>query len=376
MSNIKWVAGALAVAFLVPAVVLAANYHSGDTVDLRSGEIVYEDVYAAGGTVTAGSQIVGDLYVGGGTVLVTGPVSADIVAGGGTVTITSAVGDDVRVGGGTIVVQGTVNGDVIAGGGQINLAGRSVGGDVLAGGGMVRIDSPVGGDVKAGGGEVVINAPIAGNVHIEAEKVTLGPRAVISGNFTYKSPNEAVLEQGAVVRGETTYTPAPHRSNAGAALAAFITIALVVKLLMLLSGALVFGLMFKRYSTHVVRDAFERPLPDLGRGLLVLIAAPIISIILMVTVIGIPLGVLGFLGFTCLMIVSWFMAPVLLGSFIYRWFNKGEYVVNWQGIILGVLAYTILGIVPVVGGLVQFVLILLVLGTAVKLKWRLAKEWR
>lgn len=375
MSNTKRAVGALGLALLVPVVAFATTFHSGDTVDLRTGEAVYEDVYAAGGTVTSGTQIVGDLYVGGGTVLVTGPVSSDVVIGGGTVTITSAIGDDLRVGGGTIVVQGSVNGDVVVGGGQINLSGRSIGGDVLAGGGTLRLEAPVGGDVRAGGGEVFINAPVAGDLHVEAEKVTLGSRAVISGNFTYKSPTEAVMEPGAVVRGETSYTPAPHRNNV-AAFAALVSIAMLIKVLMLLAGALVFGLVFKRYGTRLVRDAFAKPLPELGRGLLVLIATPIISILLMVTIIGIPLGILGIIGFVGLMIFSWFMAPVLLGSFIYQWFKKGEYVVTWQTILIGVIAYTLLGVVPFVGSLVQFALMLLVLGTAARLKWHLAKEWR
>jgi cytoskeletal protein CcmA (bactofilin family) len=376
MSNTKRVVGALMIALLVPLVAYGATFRSGDAVDLRPGEIVYEDVYAAGGTVTSGSQIVGDLYAGGGTVLVTGQVSADVVVGGGTVTITSAIGDDLRVGGGTIVVQGTINGDAVIGGGQVHLAGRSIGGDVLAGGGLIRIEAPVGGDVRVGGGEIVINAPVAGNVHVEAEKVTLGSRAVISGNFTYKSPTEAVIEEGAVVRGATTYTPAPSRGAAGAALAAFVSIAMLIKLLMFLVGALVFGLVFRRYSTHIVRDSFSKPLPELGRGLLVLIATPVLSVLLMVTVIGIPLGILGMISFVGLMIFSWLLAPVLLGSFIYQWFNKGDYVVTWQSILIGVLVYTLLGVVPIVGWLVQFGLILLVLGSAVKFKWRLAKEWR
>ncbi len=368
--------GAAVFMLAVPLVGFAATFRTGDTVDLRGGEGIADDVYAAGGTVTSASIITGDLYAGGGTVLVTGPVSADAVIGGGTVTVTSTIGDDLRIGGGTIIVQGTVGGDVVVGGGQIHLAGRSISGDVLAGGGMVRVDSPVAGDLKAGGGEVYINAPVSGNVTIEAEKITLGSNAVIIGNLTYKSPQEVVMEPGAEVRGQTTYTPTPHRSDAGAALAAFLSIALLIKILMLLAGALVFGLIFNRYSTRLVHDSFAKPLAHAGVGLIVLILMPVLSILLLVTVIGIPLGILGFLAFGALMIFSWLMAPVLLGSFIYQWFMKGSYLVNWKTILVGVLAYVILSHLPFIGWLLQLALMLVTLGAIVKLKWHLAKQWR
>jgi len=372
------VIGAGAVVFLLPALVLAATFHSGDTVSIHTnaGENIADDVYAAGGTVTVAGSIGGDLYAGGGTVLLSGSVQADAVIGGVTVTVIGSVGDDLRVGGGTILVQGPVGGDVVMGGGQIHLAGSRIGGDVLIGGGMITIESLVGQDVKAGGGEVYINAPIQGNVEIEAEKITLGSKAVISGNFTYKSPNEAVIEQGAEVQGQTTYTPTTDRNAGAAALAAFVSLAMFVKLLMLLTGALVFGLVFRRYSTHVVHSAFSRPWPEIARGLATLILLPVLSILLMVTVIGIPLGILGMISFVALMIFSWLMAPVLLGSFIYQWIKKGEYVVNWKSILIGVFAYVILSALPFVGWLMQFALMLLTIGTVVNLKWRLLKEWR
>ncbi len=370
--------GAVGIAFLVPAVVLAATFHSGDTVSIHAnaGENIADDVYAAGGTVTSAGSIGGDLYAGGGTVLITGSVLADAVIGGGTVTVTGSVGDDLRIGGGTIVVQGPVGGDVVVGGGQIQLAGGQIGGDVLAGGGTVRIESPVGQDVKAGGGEVYINGPVAGNVEIEADKITLGSNAIISGNFTYKSPNAAIIEQGAQVRGQTTYTPTPGKHASGAALAAFISFGLFVKILMLLTGALVIGLVFKRYSTHLVHSALRRPWPEMARGLIALIVLPVLSVLLMITVIGLPLGILGLIGFVALMIFTWLMAPVLLGSFVYQWFTKGEFVVNWKSILIGVFAYVILSALPFVGWLIQFALMLLTLGTVLNHKWQLLKEWR
>ena len=107
-----------------------------------------------------------------------------------------------------------------------------------------------------------------------------------------------------------------------------------------------------------------------------LIVMPIVSVLLLVSVIGIPLGVLGLIGFVGAALFSWLIAPVLLGSLIYRWIKKGDYVVNWKTILLGALAFFILGLIPVLGSLVQCAFIILTFGALLKLKWQLIKEWR
>ncbi len=369
--------GAAALLALLPLAAYAATFRSGDTVDIRANETIRDDFYAGGGSVTSSGSVTGDLYAGGGTILITGSVAQDAVVGGGTITVTGDVGDDLRAGGGTIVVQGAVGGDVVVGGGQIHLSGSRIGGDVLAGGGVVRIDAAVGNDVKVGGGSVFINGPVAGNVEADADTLTLGSAAVITGNLSYTSPKEVVIEEGARVGGKTTYTPRADRGDAGAALAiAFFSVAAIVKILMMLAAAFFFGLVFHRYSTHLVQTAYARPLMEIGRGFILLIVMPVASVFLMVTIVGLPLGFLGLIGYIGALIFSWLVAPLLIGSLIYQWITKEGYQVNWKTILLGVFAFCIAGVVPILGSLVQFGFIVLALGTTLHLKWNIAKEWR
>lgn len=372
---VKFGIGAL-LALGTPLLVLAADFRGGEQVSVRAGETLADDLYAGGSTVSVMGNVAGDVYAGGSSVLVNGNISQDLVAGGGTITVLGIVGDDVRLGGGTIVIQGSVTGDVLIGGGQVHLAGPRIGGDVLVGGGSVRIDTPVFGEVGVGGGDVYLNAPITGNVEIEADKLTLGSDAVISGTLTYRSPSELVMEEGAQVLGETVYEPRQER-DAGNFFAGFVAAAALVQLLMHLVGAFFFVLLFRRFVEAMVSGAYARPLLEIGRGFLLLIALPVVSVLLLVTVIGIPLGILGILGFVGALIFSGLLSPVVLGALLYRALTRGEgYAVNWKSVLIGVGTFYVLGFVPVVGWLVQFGFILLTLGSLLALTRNIVKEWR
>lgn len=370
----------LATLVLVPATSFAAELRGGNQVTVGSSEVIANDLYVASDSITSGGTIQGDLSAAGGNILVTGPVSQSVTAAGGTITILGTVGNAIRAMGGNITIGSTVHSDVVAAGGQIQIMGGQVGRDVVAAAGTLRIDSPVMGNVRFAGGELYINAPISGNVEADAQKVTLGSAAVISGDFTYKAAQSVVMATGAQVKGTVNYTPrvaAPAKGVTKEGLLAFFTLMVLVKFLMLLVGALALGLIFRRYSTELVNGAFAEPLAELGRGLVTFIVLPVASVILLITVVGVPFGIIGLIGFAGALIMSALIAPILLGSLLYRWKVKGDaYEVSGKTIVLGVVVSFILGFIPLVGWVVRFGFLLLVLGMAVKMKWSIMKEWR
>jgi hypothetical protein len=66
-----------------------------------------------------------------------------------------------------------------------------------------------------------------------------------------------------------------------------------------------------------------------------------------------------------------------VGSLAYKWMLKSaEYEISWKTILLGVAIYTLLGFIPFVGALAKCILFLIALGSMMKIKWAVAKEWR
>lgn len=371
----------LTVSLLVlPIIAFAAEFRTGDQPSLPSGQVVNNDLYMAGGSVSSAGSVNGDLVAGGGNILINGPVSADLLAGGGSVTILGDVAGDVRFGGGQIVIQGAVLGDVIGGGGQVSLTGSKIGGDVAIGGGQITIDAPVAGSVRIGGGDVRINAPITGNVIVQADTVTLGPKAVLSGVFMYTAGKKATMENGAIVKGETKFTERASgatKTGVAAGLAAFFTLWLLAKFFMSLVGAFALAYFFHRYARELVATAATQPLLEIGRGAVVMIVLPIASVILLATIVGIPLGALGLLSFAVLMVFTCLAAPIVTGAIVHKWIWKpAGYVVDWKTILLGAAIYFILGLIPFLGWIVKLGIVLLTLGAVINIKWSVAKEWR
>ncbi|MFA6304376.1 MAG: hypothetical protein WCV73_02380 [Patescibacteria group bacterium] len=360
----------------MPIISLAAEFRAGDTPSIGRDEAITNDVYMGGGNVTSAGSISGDLITGGGNIVISGDVGADIIVAGNNISILSNIGDDVRAVGNTVIITGHVEGDLLAGGGQIVVSGVGVGGDVVIGGGNIRLDAPVSGNLLIGGGTVYINSAIGGNVKIDAEKITFGKNAVISGNVTYKSIKEMVKEDGVTIKGSVDFKLREKKTVSHQALLGIFSAFMLWKFLALLACSLVIGLSFKRYSKEIVALAVKKPWLELGRGLIVMIVTPIISIMLLFTLVGIPFGILGLLAYVIMMMFAWMIAPIILGSVVYGYFAKKEFIVSWKTILLGTLIFVLLGLVPFIGCFAQALLMFITLGAIIALKLHVIKDWR
>ena len=362
----------------VPVLVLAAEFRVGERPAIGRIEAVQDNVYLAGGSATSIGSVSGDLIAAGGNVLITGNVGQDVAAVGGNVTITRTVNGDVRAAGGNVNLEGVVVGDVVGAGGQIHIGGE-IGGDVVIVGGALRVDAPIQKSLRFWGGDVYIDAPISGAVEIEADRITLGKNAVIGGAFRYTSAEEAVLESGARVVGETTYTPRSRSAPMipSKTLFAIFSILTLLKFLAALAGALVIGLLLKRYSARIISAAIKQPFMELGRGLIVLIVLPVASVILSATIIGIPFGIVGILSYIILLITSYLIAPILVGSCLYKWMlRRKDYDISWLTILVGAVAFSILEFIPFIGWIVILGLTLQTLGAMTRIKLDILAEWR
>ncbi len=368
---------ALAVSLAYPAAAWSFEFVGGDQASLPA-EQIEDDVYIFGGNVNSTAEVVGDLVAGGGNVLIDGSVSQDLFVGGGSITIIGDVGDDLRVGGGNVSITGSIGGDLIIGGGQVQITGETIAGDLAVAVGTLMLNTPVQGDASIAGGQVTINSAIAGNVSFKGERLTLGPNATISGNLSYESPQELSAEEIARVSGEVSYAPISERTDRvrDGAWAIF-SLAYLVWFLAWFAAALILSLVFKRFSLELVSTALTRPWHELGRGFLALIAIPIASVILLVTVIGLPLGILGLISYVALLILSFIFTSVIIGSLLNRWIWKPEtYRVNWWIILLGAIVSALLGFIPVVGWIIRLGFFLITLGAIVKTKTASLRAWR
>ena len=350
--------------------VLAFDARSGATVTVASGETVDDDLYVGANTVIIDGTINGDLWAAGSTITVNGVVNGSVMAAGRTVNINGDVGHAVRAGGETIIINGDVSGDVMVAGGDVNIASTArVGGDLLFGAGIARIDGLVMGDIKGGGSEVTISNGVKGNIALKVESLTILPTANIQGDLTYTCEEEADIQSGAQIGGMTTHN-LPEVKEKRAKPFPFVLFSgiggKVTGFIMALLAGLVIILLAPRRLTSIAESIRSRPGASAGWGALILFVTPIAAIIVCITIIGIPVGLIAL----ALWGIAIYLAQIPVGLFIGRWIIGRFRGVEGKAIMVGALALglvilKLLRLIPYLGFFIGLAVILFGLGAVV-----------
>lgn len=344
--------------FLVlPAIAFAETVvRTGNSVSISVSQTVENDFYAAAGSVTHSGEVKEDMYVVAGSVTINGPIGTDLTAVGGTVQVNAPIGDDVRVVGGEVVISEDVSGDVFVFGGLLKiLSSASIEGNVYFYGGEAEIEGDVEGAVMGRAESFNISGSV-GALDVSAVSVILGDKANVRGDLRYASVRELQRATGAVVEGQILKGEVAVKEDRGNASLVFV----LSWVFSILCVFLVFRSRFGELLGDIKNDTVRVGLI----GLATLFIVPILSFILLATVLGAWLGVLALLITIILFILSFIILPIILGGWIMSYFTKTKRI-DLLGLVLGVFALIFLSYLPVVGGMIIFVGYILVLGTIV-----------
>ena len=355
---------------LIPVCTFGATMKAGEEVTISKGNDIEDNLYVAGGNVSINSIVNGDLITAGGNILITENVTQDIAVAGGSITILGDTGDDVRAAGGNILIAGNVAGELVVAGGSVTVSSDvSIGEDLIVLGGQAAIDGNVAGDVQITAGVASINGRVQGDVKVLAdEKITIGAGAVIEGDLTYSAKNAEALQlsDGAVVTGEITFNAVEGGSATEAqnVLFAMFGAFVLFKLAAFLITALILTWLFKNFSNTVVQGAAGNPLRMLGYGFIAAIVLPVAAILLLVTLFGIPLGIMALLSYALLLLVAGVYAGVVAGAWLGQMIRKAPTAfVTWKNVIGGTVLLAFVNLVPVVGWIVGLLVFLVTVGS-------------
>ncbi len=359
---------------VVCGLVLFFSAQSGHAASLGWGENyvvpkeskIENNLYVIGQQLTLMGNVVGDVLGGGSNVFLNNEITGDALIIGGTVNMVSSVSEDARLIGGTIVVSGKIGGDLAAIGNNVKaVENTSVGGDALLAGGTILLSAPVAGNANISGANVTINGKVGGDARVVADKLFIGPNAVIEGKLSYKSVREAVIDPNAQIMGGTNFEKV--RSTRDSNFSSLVWSSLFwVKLIALFVSSMILFAVGNRSMSVISTRARSNPWQNIFAGFLFLICVPISALLLVMTVIGLPLaGAVVGLGiiFT---IISFAFMPILVGTTIKIWMKKGE-AASWKAILLGAVILSLLGLVPVAGVLVHVLVFLISLGGMVRI---------
>ena len=340
--------------FIFPCASFSAS-DIGETVIKRG--TVNDDYYVASDSVNIDAEVAGDAVVAGGDLFIGRRIQGDIMAVGGSVNIRGEILDDVRVIGGDVNIDATIGDDLAVAGGEIKVfSTTSTGGEAWLAGGDVDMAGTINKGLSIVAGTIRISGTVRGDVVLEGGEIHILEGALIEGSLRYKSANKATIHPDAKIIGDISYEEKkwdhPHR-----AYGIFFSITMI-------AAAIVLFLLFPGFTLSSVEKISSDPWKNLGVGFALVILTPVAAILLMSVVLGIWIGLSILALYFVALLLGFLISCFFLGDWGARRLRKNITTTGRRlfSVALGIIFVGIIQLIPVIGGLFIFVLLLSGLG--------------
>ncbi|MEJ6023958.1 bactofilin family protein [Ramlibacter sp. PS4R-6] len=361
-------------AFLAAALVLPA-IHAVAAGDDSAAIIIDNDsnMVVIGGRVVPPHPIPQNFAAAGGRIVVDKPIGHNAGLAGGSVEIRAPIGGKLGAAGGSITIDAAVGSSVGAAGGEVRIAKNgSIGGTARITGSRLDVDGVVRGSLHAVGEILTINGEVQGDVDAEVEQLVLGPGAKVGGNIKYIAGSEIVKGEGATIGGQVVRRDsaslaheASRSEGARTAITVIGFIATAMVFLVVLACGAIFLAVAPIFSVEAPDRLRASPGKSFGMGLLTVVGAPILAVLLMITIVGIPVGILIFALYPLALLLGFVVGILWLASWITQLARKPPPPTVARAIgyfAIALLAATIVSKIPVLGGFLVGLLLLMGVG--------------
>jgi cytoskeletal protein CcmA (bactofilin family) len=328
-------------------------------------------------TVQASETVDDNLFAAGDTVIIDGTINGDLIALARSVTINGTVKGNVITGASSVEVPGVVEGSILAGGQNMQFDGK-VGRNLVAFGQTINFGktATIGGDAVGIGNPIHMNGTIAHsfysvgltdiagsvgrNLIFKGAILNVLPSANIAGDLKAEvSKAEMVhVDPGAKIGGKQTIElPKPGPSR-------YATFGFYFSQVLHVAAAFIAGFLLLLIVPSLRRLGFSDVISVLksgGIGFLLVFATPIAALCVAITLIGMPVGFVGFVTW----LVGLYLAKIVVANFIGRTLlaSQGDRMTSVAlGLLVGLALIFVAINLPYVGGLIHFVLVLVGFG--------------
>ena len=292
----------------------AIERRKGNVISVPAGETVHDSLLATGDSVDIVGTVDGNVFAPCHSITVRGDVKGDVVTAGQNVQIEGTVEGNVYAWAETVSVSGRVAGSVFGWAQTVAVeSGGRVDKDINSGAGDLRVDGVVGRNVSVAAGTTELKGSVGGNFQAYAGQLSVFSSGRVGGNLEahVDKRQQVNIEPGATITGKTDirlkekpktkYTEGSFYfwqavELAGAFLSGLILYWLFPSL---------FGATPRSYGT-MARAA--------GIGFLIAFAMPIGAIIAGITLVGLPIAILG--------LMLWLAACYLAKVFVAEWIGR------------------------------------------------------
>jgi len=222
-----------------------------------------------------------------------------------------------------------------------------------------------------------VTGTVEGDVTLRAARITLDSTAVIGGNLFYSAASIDGLDRAAIA-GSVTELPLEEPEETWAQwredFAGAAKTAAIVSWILSLAGIVLAGLLLHailpEQMNMVVDTIDDSPWAALGSGFVFFAAAPILTAFALMTLVGIPAGLLAGLLYLAALLTGQIYSSLWLGRKLTVKLGRAASGAFYGPFILGAAIVWLLGLVPFIGWLAGFLALLLGLGGLWLTTWR------
>jgi len=353
--------------FASPDIAKALDLRNDEDTHIGESETISETLVCTGDIVTVDGTIDGDLVVAAERFTLRGTVTGNLYVFASEVEIGGIVEGTVIGVGERVGLDARVGGAVVVAGDRVTVMDEArLGRDVTIFGEGVRIAGKAARDVTFAGDWIEVRAEIARDLHVlSADRVQLLDSARVGRDVRARLVGRyAEVEQatGSIVVGEVTVSKASLIHDHY--LAHYKETSFYLMVLVGAAGAFLFGLLIYLLDPRF----FEADPPDargfvrsLGIGFAVILSGPVAIILIGLTVIGIPIAVLGSFFLISSVYTSYVIVAGLIGRSVLA--PSGPGLGSFApSLLVGVLILSVIAALPFVGIAVRILAVLFGLG--------------
>ncbi len=310
-----------------------------------------EDIYSDAGSEVKSERTINHSYFLAGNQIDSKDEVEGLAAFAGNGVNFSGASEYAALAGNSIVVKGAVENDLFVAGSAVEITEEaSIGRDIFGAAGSFLIKANLNGNVFVSGNRLVLeNVTIDGDLSVGFDEITIKGKSSVSGKFTY---NDTAVITGLdnLSTGETvTYSGAKKNAISFATTVTDKLLGIFGRLLV----TIVFLALCAKFGKHLLDEfcaASSWKYIALGFGLL--ITVPLASIFVMVSVIGLPLGLIGMASYALFAYIAESVTGGVVGNLLAAKVFKQEKMHIFLKYTIGIVLIELLTLIPYVGSLI------------------------
>jgi hypothetical protein len=327
-----------------------------------------QDLFMVGDELRLEEEVPGDAVLIGSSIDVAAPVNGDGVIAGRELELRGPFRNDLYAAGARVRLDGSVAGNARIIGAEVSLGPDStIDGGVSIGAARADIAGSVDGYLQVAAGNTTISGRVAGDLEVSGEQLQLAPSAQIDGSLVFTGPQPASVAPGARVNGEIRHVPSSDASDSGSWSAAGGVFAVISVLGLATVGVLLWTL-WPRFTRSAIDAATKRSGRAFLTGLALAAGVPLIVVLLLVSIVGIPLAVFAGSAYLMLFPLGYLLAGATIAEQLVERFRSrriGRTPRRLLALSLALLLLAMLAFVPMVGAFSIVALTLLGMGALV-----------